>query len=225
MNVRPSSDILEQDEAWMDHLRDLFRTLGISSGTREDHLASSVATYCRTHHPRGLRTADLRLLVARAFCAVGDRSSARRVLESMDSHRRHADRWLEILTELHHFPELLPFFSAGIIRPADWAGAKPDDRMWTLDFDRLMLADDEKHEMMLYRTVQLMIEKMARFWDATGGEGTLGLKSAHSLELAEAVNGDPAAGPELFRYVADLLEQQAALRSWSEIPKLMSLDL
>ena len=218
----PSADT--RQDAWTAHLQDVFQTLEIPSGTLADNLAASVAMYCRTFHPRGVQSDDLKLLIARAFCAVGDRAAAGRVLESMQPHRRHVSRWLEILSELHHFPQLLPYFSLGIIRPADWAGAQLD-RMWTLDFGRLALADAERHEMMLYRSIRAILEKTVVFWDATGGEGILGLKGLSALDVdAGRKKQTLTAEGDLLGYIADLFRRQSVEREWKTVPSLLNLD-
>jgi hypothetical protein len=213
-------------EAWALHLKDVFDMLEIPPGTETDHLVSSIAMYCRHHPPGGLTTTELRLLIARAFCAVGDRPAAKRVLESMEPHRRHSARWLEILSELHHFPELLPFFSRGVIRPADWAGARLD-RMWTLDFGRLALSDAERHEMMLCRSVRMLVEAMAACWDATGGEGILGLKNLAVMDIPGSRDGHPApaSADGWLDYINDLFTRQQAERNWHATPSLLNLDL
>ncbi len=125
---------------------------------------------------------------------------------------------------MHHFPQLLPYFSLGIIRPADWAGAQLD-RMWTLDFDRLVLTDAERHEMMLYRTLRMLIEQVVVFWDATDGEGILGLKGLAGLKVE---TGSPkkqtlTTPNDLLKYVADLFKKQAMKRSWKTVPSLLNL--
>ncbi|VGO21595.1 hypothetical protein SCARR_03669 [Pontiella sulfatireligans] len=208
------------------HLQDVFLSLGIPSGPMADNIAASVAMYCREFHPQGVQRSDLMLLIARAFCAVNDRAAAERVLSSMRPHRLHVVRWLEILSELHHFPGLLPYFSAGVIRPADWAGAQLD-RMWTLDFGRLVLSDAERHEMMLYRSIRTIIDNMCCFWDATGGEGVLGLKGLASLNVEQGSRASATltASDDLLGYVADLLEQAKEKRGWRAAPSLLSLDL
>ena len=213
-------------KAWSVHVTAVFEQLGFSSGPLADNLVESISMYCQKFHPRGLQTSDLSLLVARAFCSVGDRAAAAHVLESMEPHRRHVERWLEILSELHHFPQLLPYFSLGIIRPADWAGARLD-RMWTLDFGRLSLTEAERHEMMLYRTIRALLEQMFVFWDATGGEGILGLKNLTALdvEAAGAARQTLTSASDLLEYVSDLFSQQLAERSWETVPSLLNLDL
>lgn len=219
----PSVDA--HQDAWAEHLRDMFQALDIQPGTLADNLVESVAMYCRKFHPRGLHSSELNLLMARAFCAVGDRRAAGQVLESMEPHRRHISRWLEILSELHHFPELLPYFSLGIIRPADWAGARLD-RMWTIDFGRLVLTDAERHEMMLYRSIRALVEKMFVFWDATGGEGILGLKDLAVLNPGgEEDKQTLTATNDLLEYIADLFCRQIKRREWHSIPSLLNLDL
>lgn len=225
MKPRPLPVLEPRRDVWRDHLREILQALGIPPGTLADNLAASVSVYCRTFHSQGMQTSDLKLLIVRAFCAVGDRTAAGRVLESMEPHRRHASRWLEILSELHHFPELLPYFSRGIIRPAEWAGAQLD-RMWTLDFGRLTLADSERHEMMLYRSIRVLIEKTFIFWDATDGEGILGLKALSSLNVGSCEKKQTlTAADDLLEYIADLLKQHQLERKWGAVPTLLNLDL
>ncbi len=220
------ASILAGEEAWSEHLREIFQSLDIPQGTVTDNLATSVAQYCFQFHPYGVQRSDLVLLIARAFCAVNDQDSATRVLRSIKPHARHVERWLEILSELHHFPALLPYFSLGIIRPADWAGAQLD-RMWTLDLGRLALSESERHEMMLYRTLRSIIENMFGFWDATRGEGVLGLKGLHSFNV-EPSGRQPqtfTTTDDLLGYIEDLLRQQKDARQWQCVPALLNLDL
>lgn len=212
-------------DAWAAHLREMFLALEIPPGTLADNLVESVAMYCRKFHPQGLQSSELKLLIARAFCSVGDPAAAARVLESMQPHRRHISRWLEILSELHHFPELLPYFSLGVIRPADWAGAQLD-RMWTIDFSRLRLTDAERHEMVLYRSIRVLVERMFVFWDATGGAGVLGLKDMSSMRVDEDGKARTPAGQDDFlEYITDLFARQKEQRQWHATPALLSLDL
>jgi hypothetical protein len=225
MTGERSHALIGQD-AWTEHLRDIFQSLDIPSGILTDNVSKSVAMYCRHSHPRGLQHADLVLLIARAFCSINERALAERALGSVQPHARHKGRWLEILSELDRFPSLLPYFSLGIIRPGDWAGAQLD-RMWTLDLGRLVLSDSEKHEMLLYGSLRAMIENMVVFWDATGGEGVLGLKGLASFN----VESNPrqrqtfTSADDLIEYMSNLFLQQKALRNWQAVPSLLNLDM
>jgi hypothetical protein len=212
--------------AWSELLRELFHSLAIPQGPTTEHLTVSVARYCAQYCPAGVQRSDLVLLLARAFCAISDRASAARVLRSVKPHARHVDRWLEILSELHHVPTLLPYFSSGMIRPADWAGARLD-RMWTLDLGRMALAESERHEMMLYQSLRAIVANMAPFWDATQGEGVLGLKGLDAFRLEPDAGDVPSctAAEALMEYVAQLLLQQKGARRWRAVPALMNLDL
>lgn len=211
-------------DAWRAHLQDVFDELGIAPGTVADNVAASVALYCRQFHPRGIQRGELVLLAARAFCAVGSKEAAERVLHSMRPHRLHAGRWLEILSELHRFPEMLPYFSRGVIRPADWAGAQLD-RMWLLDFGRLTLSDAEKHEMVLYRSIRAIVENMFVFWDATDGEGVLGLKGLETLNIEQRQPRGQTltTADDLLEYIAGLFLRQQGLRRWRAVPSLLKI--
>ncbi|MBN2163013.1 MAG: hypothetical protein JXR25_00895 [Pontiellaceae bacterium] len=215
----------EQD-IWSDHLHGLLDELNLARGTEREHLVHSIAMYCRHFHPHGLQQSDLMLLIARALCAINDRASAAQVLRSVKPHARHVERWLEILSELHHFPSLLPYFSLGVIRPADWAGAELD-RMWTLDLGRLVLSESEKHEMMLYRSLRTIVESMLVFWDATGGEGVLGLKglASFNVESGDGKRQTLTGARDLLGYIERILRQQQDERGWTAVPETMNLDL
>ncbi len=217
---------LEMQDAWTAHLQDVFQTLEIPEGPVADNVVTSVAMYCRQYHPQGLQRGDLVLLIARAFSAINDRAVAHRALSSMKPHRRHIDRWLEILSELDHFPQLLPYFSLGVIRPADWAGAQLD-RMWTLDFSILQLSDAEKHEMMLYGTIRAIVDHMYVFWDATSGEGVLGLKGldTFNVEAGRKSRQTLTERKDLLHFISDLFNQQKISRDWNAVPAFMNLDL
>jgi len=203
-----------QEGVWVAHIQECFKALSIPVGEDMNHLIASVSTYCKEFHPCGLQTQEFYLLIARALCAVGKVDAARKILGSMQPHARHVQRWIEILSELHHFPQLLPYFSRGIVRPADWAGAQLD-RMWTIDFSRLALVESDQHEMLLCKTVRIMLEKIAVFWDATSGEGTVGLKGLNYIE---------STAEYLLRYSEAILVQQKRERNWIELPKILHLD-
>jgi|GEM_PF-926902 len=212
-------------DIWQTHLEDVFQSLEIPAGPLADNISATVAIYCRQFHPKGVPATDLRLLIARAFCAVGDRSVAGRILEAMEPHRKHVARWLEILSELHHFPELLPYFSRGVIRPADWAGARLD-RMWVLDFSRLSLSEAERHEIMLYRSIRTLIEKVFMFWDATHGEGILGLKglALFNVERGGRPKQTLTEPDDLIEFISDLFDRQVNERGWNAVPTLLNID-
>jgi len=215
-------------EVWVAHFRRIFKEAGIASEETAKHVSESLALYCQEYHPCGVSTADLALLIARTFCSIGDVGSAEKILRGMEPHSRYTKRWLEVLSELHHFPQLLPCFSRGVIRPADWTGAE-QDRMWMLDFTRLKLDDCERHEITMFCFIRTMVDRMAVFWDATAGEGVLGVKGLLYLSLQD-IRKNPRSkkhppGKGWIDYIADLLKQQKICRAWRDVPVVISLDL
>ncbi len=217
---------LEMQDAWTAHLQDVFRSLHIPQGPLADNVSASVAMYCREFYPQGVQRGDLVLLIARAFSAVNEQAAAEQALRSMKPHKRHVARWLEILSELDQFPSLLPYFSRGVIRPADWAGARLD-RMWTLDFSVLQLSEAERHEMMLYRTIRALVDQLYVFWDAASGEGVLGLKGLETLCVEEGRRARQTLTrrDDLLEYIEDIFVQAKSARGWKHVPSLMNLDL
>lgn len=212
-----------QRSIWSAHIAQVLQELKLPATPKSGHLTEAVALYCRHYHPAGVHSSDLALLIARCFCSIDERAAAEQVLSRMEPHARHVERWLEILSELHTFPELLPCFSVGAIRPADWAGAQVD-RMWVLDFSRVILTDFEKHEIVLHHSIRALTEAMSAFWDATSGEGVLGLRHLDVLELPPAVRD--LKGSESWQdFIQAVLSLSATERGWNKVPSMLNLDL
>ena len=52
--------------------------------------------------------------------------------------------------------------------------------MWILDLSRLMVSEEELHEIMVYRSMQLLLKQLVVLWDADRGRGVLGIRGIKS---------------------------------------------
>ena len=211
-----------RQQAWKTYLRTLLEGMQIQDPLPIEHLLFSVALYCQEHYPHGLQEKDAKLLIARALCSLHLRSEATQLIQSMSPHARHPERWLEILTELHQFPKLLPFFSAGILHPADWVGAQVE-RMWVLDFSKIHISDSERHEILLYRTVRLLIEQTAPIWDSVSGHGVLGIRGLENMHLPPSRYRKRLPPERIPDYIRRLVQHLQLQRTWEEPPMLITL--
>ncbi len=71
----------------------------------------------------------------------------------------------------------------------------------------------------------MMIEKTFIFWDATEGEGILGLKNLAALNVDERRKQTFTMVDDLLDYITALFKQQMPLRNWTRVPSLLNLDL
>ena len=166
-------------------------------------LASAVAAYleAETGSIEGIDAGYLVLLAVQAMSSVGEPDTARRLL----------------------------VFGSGLVRPAEWEVTGGGD-IWTLDLRRMMFAGDAPIELLFFNTLAMIVESLAEVWDATDGNGVLGLR--HVYDSAVALLGDQR--PEqalnaIAREIKDTcrtrLERAQRERGWDAVPRVMNLDL
>jgi len=209
---------LAERRLWSGHVQRLFQTLGISNRTSAQDITESLAVFCQQHANMPERT--LSLLMARSFCVTGDAEAAGRILRHDQTHRAHADSWLEVLSAGYPFPELYPLFSARALRPQNLTSA---GTLWVLDFDHVQLTAADRHELILFQTVRVLTEKVSNVWKKTEGRGTLGVKGFK--RLAGFIRLRRAQSSRLLDYMNDVLACRAEKNGWSTAPSVLLLDL
>lgn len=198
---------------WAGHVERLFDTLELSERRGAADISQSLAAFCE-QQPRMSQQA-LSLLAARSFCAAGDRDAAVRVLRHDRTHRSCADSWLDVLSDEYPFPGLYPLFNARALRPLRLASAG-GQAVWVLDLNRIGLPESARHEIILFRTLRVLTEKISNVWKQTGGEGTLLVKGSSRL---------PCASSETAGYIRDVLHRCAERNGWAGSPSVLLFDL
>ena len=209
--------------AWREPLFDLLRCLPKLEEAEAEHVAAGVAAFCDESGFMVLKRADLLLLAAKGLVGLRRVEDARLLLEADDIYGRFAEGWLDGFDRLDSFGTLFPCFSRGVIVPGRWAGLQGGS-MWILDMGRLVISEEELHEIMVFRSVQWLLEQMAVLWDEQLGEGVLGLRGLGSNAMrrlfAEVESGDRS---EVVKFVEQVLRCEGAERAWQNCPDVMVL--
>lgn len=206
---------------WAGTIRQLFQALDLHDRETASEISESLAVFCEQHPHVSART--LSLLMARSFCAAGDRDAADRVLRHDPAHRGHADSWLEVLSAEYPFPELYPLFGSRALRPLRLKTVGRETT-WVLDLQRIHWPEADRHELILLQTLRVLTEKVSNVWSKEDGKGTLVVKGLpHLSDVILSESG--RSGSQMTKYVQDVLHSCAARNGWSSAPSVLLLDL
>lgn len=206
---------------WAEHLQRQIEALNLSDCSTAHEISEGLAAFCEQHPYVAGRT--LSLLMARSFCATGNRDAAARVLENDQAHCRYAERWLEALSAEYPFPDLYPLFSSRVLRPFRLATAG-SRAVWVLDLRKISLSDADRHEMILMKTLRVLVENVSNVWKKTDGQGTLVIKGLSSLTgFIPLVSGSSSS--QIPGYLQGVLRRCAARNGWADVPSLLLLEL
>ena len=115
----------------------------------------------------------------------------------------------------------------GLVRPAIWS-VTGDTTVWVLDLTPLTRRGRDRLELVFFRSLNVVLETIADLWDASRGNGVLGLNhvSASAAALLGGLAGKrqtvQLAG-ELCYSCADKLDRLRAQRGWLTAPIVMNL--
>lgn len=118
-------------------------------------------------------------------------------------------------------------FGNRIIYPASWI-ACGRETVWVLDTRHLITSRDAGMEMILFERIRIVLSTFADVWDASSGQGFLGLKG---MEVTAAtVLGAPTAGRSLQNLTQEIralagrhLELFRTQRGWASVPAILTL--
>lgn len=198
---------------WAGHVQRLFETLELQDPRAADEISQSLAAFCE-QQPCVSQQA-LSLLTARSFCVTGDRPAAEQILKQDCTHRPHADSWLQVLSEEDPFPELYPLFNSRAMRPLRLLSTGKR-AAWALDLRRIDLPESARHEMIIFRTLRTLAERISTVWKKQRGQGSLVVKSGPKLPICPA---------ELTAYLQDVLRDLSGKNGWSAVPSVLLFDL
>ena len=119
-------------------------------------------------------------------------------------------------------------FGTGLVAPSEW-DVIAGEEMWVVDLKHMAVRDDAAIELLLFRSLNVVIESVADVWDSVSGTGILGLK--HVCATASVLLGGVHNKTRLETLTNEIvtasvrkLEQVAAARSWRSVPRVMNLD-
>ena len=209
--------------AWHEPLLDVLHSVPSIRGEQADHIASGVALFCEEAGFIVLNRADLLLLAAKGLSGLGRDKDAEELLLRDQVYGPYFSCWLGGFEQIDSFVSLFPFFSRGVIAPGRWSGLQ-NQTMWIFDLSRLMVSEEELHEIMVYRSMQLLLKQFVVLWDADRGQGVLGIRGMKSEGMQRFFDILQHEGVgEVAAYVEDVLDRERDLRGWITRPDVMIL--
>ena len=120
-------------------------------------------------------------------------------------------------------------FGTGLIRPALWE-VSGESCMWVLDLRQMTVPSAMSLEMIMFRSLAVILESIADVWDPSEGYGSLGLR--HVCQTAAGLlNRDARTkearelADEIRRHCDGLLADIASRRAWTATPQVLNLDM
>jgi len=177
-------------------------TCGLDASTIEE-LARAVERFVE-QESGGANAVDSRYLVmlaSRALSSLGEEIAACRLL----------------------------LFGSDLVRPVEWE-VTGRAAMWVLDLKRITVEDGAPLEMVLFRSLNIILEALAELWDSSEGSGILGLRHV-SLSAAALLGGGArqrdvsSLGREIKAACLKKLEQLGERRRWTSAPQVLDLDI
>ena len=118
-------------------------------------------------------------------------------------------------------------FGNRVIYPASWI-ACGRETVWVLDTRQLITSRDAGMEMIFFERIRIVLATFADVWDATSGQGFLGLKG---MEISAATILGPAPSPralqaltaEFRALAARHLDHFRTQRGWASAPAILTL--
>ena len=119
-------------------------------------------------------------------------------------------------------------YGTGLVSPALWEVSR-GEAMWVLDLKRLTVSSMAPLEITLFRCLEKVITASADLWDASRGEGMLGLRHvcATAAGLLNCRQGSKAVRclvTELRDAALAQLGETGARRGWLRVPDVICLD-
>lgn len=196
-----------------------------ASGARSQmvsHITGEVLSVCQDS--MGIDAGDVQEVAMAIECFLEEQPHASCV--ESDSLVMLASRALSSLGEDKAARKLL-LFGTGMIKPSEWE-VRRGGETWILDLKQLTVRNDAPLEMVLFAGLNAILESIADVWDASSGEGTLGLRHVCSVAtelLGSGARGQEAMVAELMNTCRAKFNQLKVERNWNAVPDVMNLDV
>lgn len=207
-------------EAWYAHLAEVALESGVQvDDAQAGDLLATLAYFCRTHIDGQTVSSDyICILLARVLYSLGRAADADSILHHSRLPCVHA--WQDLIEADEVLADLWPFIQTHIIRPAQWFSFD-DAPAWVLDLRMLAVREAEAHEMIVWRVLRLLLEKMAVLWAARNGRGYLCLSGVRVLR----VGAGSCFFDDLVGYIRHVLAKLSVKHGWDVAPELTILEL
>ena len=122
----------------------------------------------------------------------------------------------------------LILFGSGMVRPSEWV-VTGDQAIWVLNLKDIALREDASLEIIFFKGIQVVLDSIADVWDASGGDGIMGLK--HVCLAASSLLGAPRNSKAVQKLCEEIreicigkLQQIGRERGWHAEPFVLNLD-
>jgi hypothetical protein len=206
------------------HLKEQLLAAGVSTEYADEIIQSVLTYWWEVSDQACLPTDYVAMMLSRALRGAGHDEAAYRVL-GLDFDQACPDL-IESALHLRRLPpSVWNVFSTALVRPTRWL---VDGRLvWVLDFSKARLDESDFLEMTILQSLKRIVESVSGVWDATSGDGVLGL---HGLSSSIGVLGGPKPrrrsrlGREIEEFIAAVLGNLQRERGWGAVPHLLNLD-
>ena len=115
------------------------------------------------------------------------------------------------------------FFSRGVVLPGNWSGLQ-EECMWVLDFNRLVIAEEELHEMMVYQSIQVLLKQIIILWGSSSGKGVLAIRGLSCWSITKLLDTSNKEWSNNFlKYIEDVLDKEVKVYGWMDRPNIILL--
>lgn len=126
-------------------------------------------------------------------------------------------------------------FASRLVRPLR-SMTREGRILWTLDFRRIKCDQAGWMELVLFPGLHVLLEQLADAWDASNGEGTLGLRGLYAAGFAPTPPSHrqrnakhsafaPLDAPAVRAFILRVLQNLRRARHWTHTPEVIYLDL
>lgn len=172
---------------------------GSLSPSQLQNVAEAVEVYLQDRQKTVVEANHLVLLASRALKSLGEADSARRLF----------------------------LYGSGLVRPSEWAVTAGRD-MWVLDLQQMTFKTDALIELLFFNSLRTVLSGTADIWDATQGQGVLGLQNVCSVAtklLGSTTRSASTLSDEIADTCTRTLARISTERGWTHVPDVLSLDL
>ncbi len=113
---------------------------------------------------------------------------------------------------------------AGVVRGASWA-FMGTGRGWIIDLSRISPDRSILLELTISALLRKMISELASVWDASSGDGWLGLSGTDRFVTKRSWRGRGTDGQDLCGYSERILRHLASQRGWARVPDVKKLTI
>jgi len=228
---RPPAETLAEHIAGEIRAADLLSFSG-SGGACRSALAHAVADFAtRQSDGKTIHSEYLLILTCRALWATGHEQAARRLLQTRGPEFGIGEDHAGAVFSDNLFSCLsghLGFIRT--LRCASSSALSKTGTYWVLDLRTFFSFLESGLELIVWRVMRALLGELCVLWDASSGEGALGLKG---LRFVSGLIAGPRRrqrkgkeiSDEIIKYCEQNLKATARERRWHSVPLVIDLDL